>query len=99
MQVTSLLTRSETEAQHAHDHPHDDALECGSCGTDHEHTPVRLPQTLVGLIFVINAFVVDWLLDRGTMVASFSAMIGAIILGAPIVWTSFKDIRKGILSI
>jgi Cd2+/Zn2+-exporting ATPase len=60
---------------------------------------VRLPQTLLGLIFVINAFVVDWIFDRATMVSSFSAMIGALILGAPIVWTSFKDIRRGILSI
>lgn len=60
---------------------------------------MRLPQTLIGLIFVLNAFFVDWFLDKATMVASFSAMIGAIILGAPIVWTSFKDIRRGILSI
>src|SRR5688572_33356637 len=33
------------------------------------------------------------------MIAQFSAMLGAIILGYPIVWTSFKDIRRGILSI
>ena len=33
------------------------------------------------------------------MVASASAMIGAILLGYPIVWTSFKDLRRGILSI
>jgi Zn2+/Cd2+-exporting ATPase len=93
MQVTSLLSRSEA----THDQVHDP--ECESCGHDHEHTPVRLPQTLVGLIFVINAFFVDWLFDKGTMVASFSAMFGAVILGAPIVWTSFKDIQRGILSI
>jgi Cd2+/Zn2+-exporting ATPase len=83
-----------------HDHDHDGlGPECESCGHDHEHTPIRLSQTLVGVIFVINAFFVDWLFDRATLVASFSAMIGAIILGAPIVWTSFKDIRRGILSI
>lgn len=97
MQVTSLLSRRPQAAAHDHSHEHD--AECGSCGHDHEHTPVRLPQTLIGLIFVLNAFFVDWLFDKATMVASFSAMIGAIILGAPIVWTSFKDIRRGILSI
>jgi Cd2+/Zn2+-exporting ATPase len=69
------------------------------CGPDHEHTPVRLSQTLLGVIFVANAFLVDWLFDKGTMVASFSAMVGALILGAPIVWTAFKDIRRGFLSI
>src|ERR1041384_3543522 len=109
MQVTSLLSRPQGKHEHGHDHPHDpdhdhdhphqEDLECGSCGHDHEHTPVRLPQTLIGLIFVLNAFVVDWLFTQATMVASFSAMIGAIILGAPIVWTSCKDIRRGILSI
>lgn len=101
MQVTSLLSRNEAararDPEHDHDHDHD--ANCASCGHDHEHTPVRLPQTLIGLIFVINAFIVDWFFERSTMVASFSAMIGAVILGAPIVWTSFKDIQRGILSI
>jgi Cd2+/Zn2+-exporting ATPase len=94
MQVTSLLSRTEGNPEHAH--PHD--TECEVCG-DHEHTPVRLPQTLIGLIFVINAFFVDWFFDKSSVVASFSAMIGALILGAPIVYTSFKDIRRGFLSI
>src|SRR5256885_542141 len=33
------------------------------------------------------------------MVASASAMIGAILLGYPIVWTAIKDLRQGVLSI
>jgi Zn2+/Cd2+-exporting ATPase len=105
MQVTSLLSRAEPAHDHehpqAHDHDHDHKHDesCEGCGHDHEHTPVRLRQTLIGLIFVINAFIVDWAFKEGTMVASFSAMIGAIILGYPIVWTSLKDLRKGRLSI
>jgi Zn2+/Cd2+-exporting ATPase len=108
MQVTSLLSRSEKgrggdhhHHDHDHDHDHDHSHEagCSSCGHDHEHTPVRLPQTLIGLIFVLNGFVVEWFFNNGAMVASFSAMIGAIILGFPIVWTSFKDIRRGHLGI
>ena len=51
------------------------------------------------LAMMLNAFVVDWVMDKGTMVSSFSAMVGAIILGYPIVKLSLKDIRKGILSI
>ena len=90
MQVTSLLSREE------HNHKGED---CASCGHDHEHTPVRLVQTVTGVIFVLNAFVVDWLFQQGHTVASGSAMIGAIILGYPIVWTSVKDIWRGILSI
>jgi Cd2+/Zn2+-exporting ATPase len=106
MQVTSLLSRQEQE-KHDHDQQGGSCgvsdIECGSCAHEHEHTPIRLTQTVIGLIFIINSFVVDWLFDKGSsgeqMVASFSAMLGAIILGYPIVWTSFKDIRRGILSI
>src|SRR6266704_4470228 len=87
MQVTSLLSRDE----------HEDS--CSTCGHDHEHAPVRLWQTLVGVVFVINAFLVDWLFERGQTVASASALIGAIILGYPIVLTALKDLRRGVLSI
>src|SRR6186713_2028177 len=88
MQVTSLLSRKELA------HEHDD-----SCGCGHEHAPVRWWQTLVGVVFVANAFLVDWLFDKGTMVASGSALIGAAILGWPILVTAIKDIRRGTLSI
>lgn len=98
---TSLLSRQKEDSHHPHDHDehhhHDDG--CVSCGHDHEHTPVRLTQTVVGLIFIINSYVVGAFFNTGDMVANFSAMIGAIILGYPIVWTSFKDIRRGVLSI
>jgi Cd2+/Zn2+-exporting ATPase len=102
MQVTSLLSHQEDE--HGHDHAHDhhhhkDGESCSSCGHDHEHAPVRLWQTLVGVVFVLNAFVVDWLFESGQTVASVSAFIGAIILGYPIVLTAAKDIRRGTLSI
>src|SRR5437762_1028655 len=95
MQVTSLLSRDEHagEPEHAHDES------CSSCGHDHEHAPVRLWQTLIGVVFVLNAFLVDWLFERGQTVASASALIGAIILGYPIVLTALKDLRRGVLSI
>jgi len=66
---------------------------------EHERIPVRLSHTLFGLLFVINSFIVNWVLPGGRAVASASALIGAIILGAPIIWTSFKDLRRGILGI
>jgi Zn2+/Cd2+-exporting ATPase len=92
MQVTSLLSRDE----HAHD------AACSSCGHehehDHEHIPVGLTQTVIGLVFVINAFIVEWALEHSSMVADASAMIGAILLGYPILWTAIQDLRKGRLS-
>jgi len=87
MQITSLLSR----------HEHDES--CATCGHHHEHTPVRLWQTLVGLVFVFNAFLVDWFFAQGHTVASASGLIGAVILGYPIVLTAIKDLRGGILSI
>ena len=105
MQVTSLLSRKEPkhdhhhndhDHDHHHDHEHDES--CG-CGHDHSHTSVRLVQLLVGLVFVLNAFIVDWVFHKGTTIASASAMIGAILLGYPIVWTAIKDLKQGILSI
>jgi Cd2+/Zn2+-exporting ATPase len=88
MQVTSLLS------QHEHEH----GPECG-CGHDHEHSVVHLWQAVAGVVFVLNAFIVDWLFAQGGTVASCSAFIGAIILGYPIVVTAIKDLRVGRLSI
>src|SRR5271165_2630957 len=93
MQVTSLLSRSEHEDATGHDES------CAACGHDHVHAPVRLWQTLVGVVFVLNAFIVDWMLDKGQTVASVSAFLGAITLGYPIVWTAMKDIYRGMLGI
>ncbi len=86
MQVTSLLS------QHEHEHG-------PGCGHDHEHSVVHLWQAVLGVVFVLNAYVVDWLFQQGTTLASASAMIGAIILGYPIIVTAIKDLRQGRLSI
>lgn len=92
MQVTSLLSHHE----HEHDHAHGEG--CG-CGHDHEHAPVRLNQTLLGVVLVLNAFLIDWLFDQGHMISSASAMAGAIVLGYPIMITAIKDLKLGRLSI
>jgi Cd2+/Zn2+-exporting ATPase len=88
MQVTSLLS------QHEHEH----GPNCG-CGHDHEHSVVHLWQAVLGVVFVLNAFIVDWLFAQGSTVASCSAFIGAMILGYPIVVTAIRDLRVGHLSI
>ncbi|HEX7470502.1 MAG TPA: cation-translocating P-type ATPase, partial [Verrucomicrobiae bacterium] len=92
MQVTSLLS------EHDHEHHHEHGEDCG-CGHDHEHSSVHLWQTIVGVVFVINAFIVDWLFDNAHTVASASAMIGALVLGYPIIITAIKDLKLGRLSI
>jgi len=88
MQVTSLLSH------HEDDHSHDES--CSACGS--EHAPVNLWQTLAGIVFVANAFIVDWTLQSKAL-ASASALIGSILLGIPIIWTGIKDVYRGVLSI
>ena len=99
MQVSSLLSRREDEHDHDHDHEHD--ASCANCGHDHDHQHAVLPlaQTLIGLVFVLNSFVVTWVTsDDSSAIAAGSAMIGAIILGYPIVWTAISDLRRGLLT-
>jgi len=94
MQVTSLLSQKDGgKPNHDHDHKHDHDHE-----HDHEHTPVKLHQTLVGLLFITASFIVSYFFENGKIVGDVNAMIGAIILGYPIVFTAIKDLRKGRLS-
>ena len=96
MQVTSQISRTGADS-HAH-HDHDDP-NCASCGHDHEHTSMHLNQLIIGVILVVNAFVVEWFFEEGTVVDDISAMLGAIVLGYPIILTGIRDLRKGVLSI
>jgi Cd2+/Zn2+-exporting ATPase len=99
MQIKSLLSRNE----HGHGHEHEHGESCASCGHDHDHdhshAVIPLAQTLIGLLFVLNSYVVLWAFpDGGSPVAAASAMIGAMILGYPIVWTAIDDLRRGLLT-
>lgn len=60
--------------------------------------PIRLWQMLAGLLFLLNSYVVAALLEGSQSVAAGSAMLGAIILGYPIVWTALQDLRHGLLT-
>jgi len=60
---------------------------------------VRVFQLAIGILFVVNAYLVDLLVDQANLVASASAMLGAVILGYPIMRTAFKDLKRGVLSI
>ena len=92
MNVSSQLSRAEA---HEHDHDHEG---CASCGDDHSHTPFNLKRTMLGLVLIVNSFLVEWILDRSSTVADISAALGALVLGIPILITAFKDLRRGILS-
>ncbi len=101
MNVSSLLSR---EQPHAHEHSHEG---CADCGHDHSHTTFNLKRTVLGVVLIVNSFLVEWILDRqlvavdptlGNPVAAISAALGALVLGIPILITAFKDLRRGVLS-
>lgn len=84
--------RITSHAEHLHNHAPGKACHCGE---HHSHFPVQLGKTLVGLVFVINSFLVERLFESSGPVAACSALLGAAILGLPIVWVAFKDLRGG----
>ena len=106
MNVSSLLSREQPHEHHHHDHDHDHAG-CSQCGHDHSHTTFNLKRTVLGVVLIVNSFLVEWVLDRqlvavdptlGNPVAAISAALGALVLGVPILITAFKDLRRGVLS-
>lgn len=68
------------------------------CGEHHSHVHVHLLLTATGAVFVVNSFLLRWLFADSGVVASASAMIGAVALGGPIVWVACKDLLRGTLS-
>jgi Cd2+/Zn2+-exporting ATPase len=55
-------------------------------------------QTFIGLVFIFNSFIVERLSAVDSNMGGYSAMIGAFILGFPIVRVALKDLRGGSLN-
>jgi Zn2+/Cd2+-exporting ATPase len=86
-------------ASHAHDLArHQEHPDQCACGEHHSHAKVQLAQSVVGLVFVFNAFLFKRLTMGDSTVAGFSALAGALLLGFPVVWGAFKDLRGGSLN-
>ena len=86
MQVTTLLNR--------------DAISpTGAAAPQPGESTARLQQTLLGALFIANSYFVEWFFPRGAAISGISAFIGALILAAPILWTSARDLMRGLVSI
>jgi Zn2+/Cd2+-exporting ATPase len=105
MNVSSLLSR-EKPHEHHHDHEHEHAG-CADCGHDHSHTQFNLKRTVLGVVLIVNSFLVEWIIDKQLIatdpttsnpIAAISAALGTLVLGIPILITAFKDLRRGVLS-
>jgi Cd2+/Zn2+-exporting ATPase len=87
--------RVTSHVEHLHEQTPDGTC---ACGQPHSHVQVQLTQTAIGVAFVVNAYLFEWLFERGSVVAAGSALIGALILGCPIIWIALKDLRLGSLN-
>jgi Cd2+/Zn2+-exporting ATPase len=87
--------RASSHVEQLHEHAHDG--EC-ACGEHHSHARVQIIQTFIGLVLIFNSFIVERLSAVDSNMAGYSAMIGAIILGFPIVRVALKDLRSGSLN-
>jgi len=64
------------------------------CSHDHSHPSGVLINCLVGSIFVINSYFLQWI-GVDSFAAEICAILGALILGFPIILTAIKDLLKG----
>ena len=80
MQVTTLLSTQDPDAVSA----------------DPGHAALgKIRLTVVGVLLIVNSFVVQWSFAASEGVAAASAMVAAAILGWPIVRNSLADLRRG----
>ena len=87
---------------HDHDHSHHDhqGMSCPVCGnlsegTGHDRSMGRFSVAMVGGLFIINSFILEWWLPDQIFAAQISAITGSVILALPIISTAIKDLVKG----
>lgn len=54
-----------------------------------------LLMAVVGVALVLNAYALDWIWTRSSEVAGMSAMLGAALLGLPLLLNSARSLRRG----
>jgi len=70
---------------------------CQTEGAGHPRSLARLSVALLGGIFVVNSFLISWLWPDQAFAAEASAVLGALILAAPIFLAALHDLAEGIV--
>ena len=58
-------------------------------------TKVSIGFTVIGGILIINSFLLNWFFPQQSMPSTFSAILGAVVLALPIIFTAIKDLFVG----
>lgn len=89
----------EPENEHRHDVRGGACPVCGdhhlTDGAGHDRTMGRLGVAILGGFIVLNSFILRWLLPEQSFASELSAVVGSIILAAPIMITAVKDLASG----
>ncbi|MFW5857539.1 MAG: heavy metal translocating P-type ATPase [Planctomycetota bacterium] len=67
----------------------------GSAAERQRLTIIRLVLTFLGGAFILNSYLADWLFAEEAVRSEFSALAGAIFLGAPLVAVAARDVLRG----
>jgi hypothetical protein len=66
-------------------------------GTEAEGRPAgpNLTVAFLGLIGIANAYLIGWTWSKGTEIAALSALAGSLLLGFPLLASSWASLRRG----
>ena len=75
----------------------ENAEQLHAAGEQHHYASIQtsLILTFVGGVFVLNAYIADLMFPAREALGGFSALIGALILGLPLVLDGFEEMRQG----
>ena len=100
---TTEHTHEHKQCDHDHNaqgHSHGPGITCPVCGnmtegTGHDRSMGKVGTAVIGGLFIINSYILQWILPDLTFAAKFSAIIGSVTLACPIIFTAIKDLVKG----
>ena len=91
-----MLGKKASDLIHDHSHGSSDCPVC--CGAGHQHEEsVRLGVAILGGILVLNSYIAQAFFSKAVdpFAIELSAIIGALILGVPILLTAVRDLLAG----
>ncbi len=107
MSENSSITADKAPCACGHDHSnepkrHDHAKghTCPVCGPmtegeGHGRSLGKMSVAMIGGYFILNSYIIPWLLPTQLFAGELSAIVGAVILALPIILTAIKDICRG----
>ncbi len=90
-----MADQTTREMRHQHEQIHSEGKM--ACCAHHEMAGIEkwMFWYLVGGVLVMMTVIANWVGYRDSLTAQIPALIGAAVLGAPLVWAAFRELRQG----